>query len=188
MHEKTLSRKTAFQGRLFNVEVLDVELECGTRSFREIVRHPGAVAVLCRLPDGRFGMVRQFRKPVEKEVLEIVAGTLDPGEPPDDCARREVREETGHAVLALTKLGVIHPAPGYTDEALHMYFALLDANPGRLDPDEDERIEVEYLSEEEIETQIARGDIHDAKTLSAWQLMRSKDMAVAASGPDGRAV
>ena len=80
MNEKTLSARTVFDGRLLHVEVLDVELPSGVRSVREIVRHPGASVILPQRPDGQFLFVRQFRKPLERQLLEAVAGTLDPGE------------------------------------------------------------------------------------------------------------
>lgn len=170
MHEKTINCKTVFSGRLLKVDLLEVELESGIRSTREIVRHPGAVAVLARAPDGRLVFVRQFRKPLEAVTLEVVAGTLKPGEDPELCARREVHEETGYDVAAIQSLGIIVPAPGYTDERLYVYSAALRPSARAARPDEDEKLEVVRLSAAEFETRIARGEIIDAKTLSAWLL------------------
>ena len=93
--EKTLASRTVFDGKLLCLEVIDVEVEPGVESVREVVRHPGAVVLLPQLPDGRFVLVRQFRKAIEEEILEAVAGTLDPGEDPLNCAGRELAEETG---------------------------------------------------------------------------------------------
>jgi ADP-ribose pyrophosphatase len=177
MNEKTLSTRSVFEGRLLNIEVLDVELDSGVRTTREIVRHMGAVAVLARCPDGRFVLVRQFRKPVECEALEIVAGVLENGESPEGCAAREVREETGFDVTRLTKLGSVWPSPGYTSEELHLFFAELSDAPGESKFDEDEVLEIAYLTKDQIVEMISEGEIRDAKMLSAWCLWTArKDM------------
>ncbi|MEI6147864.1 MAG: NUDIX hydrolase [bacterium] len=175
MNERTLSTTTAFAGRLLNVEVLEVELEPGVRARREIVRHPGAAAVVARTPDGRFVFVRQFRKPLDREMLEIVAGGLEKGESPADCARREVKEESGHDVRALESLGRMAPAPGYTDEILHLFFAELAGGRGEQGGDHDERITVEYLTRDEVEEKLAEGSIQDGKTLAAWLLFTRRN-------------
>jgi len=174
MHERTVKSESAFTGRLLNVEVLQVELETGHNSQREIVRHPGASVVLAQRTDGPFVFVRQFRKPIETCLLEIVAGTLAPGEDPAACARRELLEETGHEPLDMIYLGVVFPAPGYTDERLNTYFARVGMEQGPRDLDEDERIEVEYLEEADVDSLIAQGKIEDAKTLSAWMLYKAR--------------
>lgn len=170
MNERTLSSTTAFAGRLLKVEVLEVELEPGVQARREIVRHPGAAAVIARTPDGRFVFVRQFRKPLDCETLEIIAGGLEKGESPADCARREVKEESGHDVRTLERLGQMYPAPGYTDEILHLFFAELADGRGDQGGDHDERIMVEYLTGAEIDAKLASGDIQDGKTMAAWLL------------------
>jgi ADP-ribose pyrophosphatase len=170
MQEKTLSTTTAFSGRLLKVEVVEVELESGARSRREVVRHPGAVAILAELPDGRFVLVRQFRKAIEQDLLEVVAGTLDKGEDPDDCARRELREETGYSPETLTRLGAVFVAPGYSQEMLHVYHARLNPTPGCLSPDDDEKLEVVCLTAAQLEQMMKAGEIADAKTLAAWLL------------------
>jgi len=162
----------AFQGRLVCVEVLDVELDGGKRAVREIVKHPGATVILAQLPDQRFVLVRQYRKAIEQALLEVVAGTLDPGEDPESCARRELTEETGYTAKSLRKLGVMYPAPGYSEEVLHVFFAALLPKRGTMRPDDDERLEVEYFTAEALETRIAAGEIRDAKTLGAWALYR----------------
>ncbi|MBT3193980.1 MAG: NUDIX hydrolase [Verrucomicrobia bacterium] len=173
MHERTLHSEKAFQGKLLRVNVLDVELECGKRAIREIVKHPGAAVILAQRPDSQFVFVRQYRKAVEMELLEVVAGTIDPGETPDACAHRELTEETGYTATSLKKLGEIYPAPGYSEEVLHVYFAELSPDRGAMRPDDDERLEVELLSSKTLEAMIKNGDIRDAKTLAAWTLYRS---------------
>ncbi len=174
MHERTVHSETAFQGKLVRVDVLDVELECGRRAVREIIKHPGATVVLAQLPDERFVLVRQYRKAVELELLEAVAGTLDPGEDPDTCAHRELEEETGYRAASMEKLGVMYPAPGYSEEVLHVYFAKLSPERGAMRPDDDERLEVELLTADALEAMMDAGDMRDAKTLAAWALYRRR--------------
>ena len=174
MKEKTISRKAVFQGRLIKVEVLKVQVGTGVRSTREIVRHPGATAILAQLPDERFVLVRQYRKAVEKEMLEIVAGTLTPGEKPRRCARRELREETGYTASSLIPLGVIFPSPGYVEEKIHLYFARLRPVQGSRCLDDDEKLNVLRLTASQIETAIRKGRVQDAKTLAAWMFYKLK--------------
>ncbi len=172
MKEKTIKTIRKFSGRLIKLDLLDVRLENGRVARREIVRHPGAVAALCRRPDGRFVFVRQFRKPVESALLEIVAGTREPGEAPAACLRREVREETGYRVIALRRLGGIYSAPGFCDERIEIYFAEIRADGGESRPEPDEQIEVVCLEKKKFETMLASGRIKDAKTLAAWAMLR----------------
>jgi ADP-ribose pyrophosphatase len=178
MSERTLSTRSAFRGKLLHVEVVDVELPGGRRAFREICRHPGAAVILAQAADDRFVFVRQYRKAIERETIEVVAGTLHPGEDPVACAHRELREETGYAARQLEALGAVVPAPGYTDERLHVFYARLEAQPpATLATDADELLAVEYLTAAEIERRIARAEIEDAKTLAAWLLFRSRHPA-----------
>lgn len=170
MNEKTLSITPVYNGRMISVETLQVELEPGIRAYREIVRHPGAIAAVARVPDGRFVFVRQYRKPVEREVLEVIAGRKEPQERAEDCAAREIKEETGHEVISLHSLGSLYPSPGYVDEIIHLYYAELSESAQNPDRDHDERITVEYLTQEEFEAMIDGGLIDDGKTLAAWLL------------------
>lgn len=173
--ERTLSSRIAFSGRLLKVEVVDVELEPGVRAIREIIRHPGAVAIVARCPDSRYVLVRQFRKAAEQALLEIVAGGLEPGEAPEDCARREIREETGHEVVSIRRLGAVYPTPGYNSEIIHLYSAAVSAERApHPQGDHDERIAVEYFTREDLDRLIRNGQILDAKTLSAWLLYTSQ--------------
>ena len=159
---------------VLRVESVEVELDSGVRSVREIVRHPGAAVVLAQLDDGRFVFVRQYRKAIEQATLEVVAGTLHPGEDPAACAHRELREESGYTARELIKLGVVLPAPGYTTERLHTYFARLDGKQGDLQTDHDEQVQVVYLTAADVERKLAAGEIEDAKTLSAWLLYKTR--------------
>ena len=168
--ERTLRSRTVFKGRRLDVRVLTVKTGKHKTSQREIVYPPDAVAVLCVRPDGRLVFVQQFRKALEQTLFEIVAGGIEPHESPATAARREVREETGYSVRTLTRLGCIYPAPGYTSEALHVYFARLDGTQGALDPDEDEHIRVVAMSPAQFDALIAAGKVADAKALAAWML------------------
>ena len=180
MNEKTVSSQRVFDGRLLKLDVLEVELDNGRRARREIVRHPGAVAIWARAPDGRFVFVRQFRKAIEQELLEVVAGTLEIGETPAACARREIREETGYAVQTLSPLGSIFTAPGFCTERLFLFYAELAGgpdSPGGRDgaPDPDERLDVVLLDEAAWKAMISRGAIQDAKTWAAWGMFQNAE-------------
>ena len=171
MNEKTLSTKPIFKGRVVNIEVLDIEMENGVRSVREVMRHRGAALVIPRLPDGRLVLVRQFRKAIEQELLEFVAGTLDsPEEDPLLCAHRELAEEAGLKARTMTSLGVIFPAPGYVDEKIEIFYAETDGTRMPTDFDEDESLEVIELTESEFIDKMRAGEIQDSKTLAAWML------------------
>lgn len=152
---------------------MDVELEDGRRSTREVVRHNGAVAALVRRDDGLFVLVRQFRKAVERVMLEVVAGTLEPGEAPEACVEREIAEETGYRPRNISRLGHIFSAPGFCSERLDIFFAQTCPEHGAPSPDGDERLETALLRGEEIEAMIGAGEIHDAKTLAAWAMYKA---------------
>jgi len=195
MNEKTISSQRVFDGRLLKLDVLEVELDNGRGSGprrcarREIVRHPGAVAIWARAPDGRFVFVRQFRKAAEQALLEVVAGTLEADETPEVCARREIREETGYAVKTLTLLGFIFTAPGFCTERIALFYAELaprDAGQagngpdfGELsraaEPDPDEQLDVVLLDEAEWKAMISRNAIQDAKTWAAWGMYQNAE-------------
>lgn len=171
MQEREESTERVFEGRLLKVDRVSVVLDDGTRATREIVRHPGAAVVLCRKPDGMFVFVRQFRLAARQVLLEAVAGTLDPGEDPAVCARREVEEETGYRPLRILPLGEAYPAPGYTEELLHFFVAEIPATAGQQATDDDERVQVVELSLSDVDDRIRRGEIRDAKTLAVWLLL-----------------
>ena len=128
MYEKTLATKSIYKGRILDLEVLDIEMGNGVKSIREIIRHQSAIAVIAMLPDERFVFVRQFRKAVEQDVLEIIAGLKEDGETAEECAWREILEETGYTAQSLIHLGKVFPSPGYTEEYIDLFFAALDAH------------------------------------------------------------
>ena len=171
--EKTLTRERVFDGKLLKIDLLDVQLDNGKISKREIICHPGAAVIWAKLPDERFVMVKQYRKALEDYFIEAIAGTLDPGESPETCAKRELIEETGYRADTMIKLGVIAPSPGYTEELFHIYYAELDPVQGENNLDEDENIEVLYYTAEQIDEMILTGKICDAKTIVAWHLYQN---------------
>jgi ADP-ribose pyrophosphatase len=109
-------------------------------------------------------------------MLEVIAGTREEGEAPEHCARREVLEECGHPVVSIQSLGLTYPAPGYTDECLFLFLADVAADAQPLSTDEDEFLEVVYLTEHDIDREIASGGIVDAKTVTAWHLYQQKQL------------
>jgi ADP-ribose pyrophosphatase len=172
MFEKTISRETVFKGRILDVDVLEVELEDGRRSVREIVQHGVAVAIIPQLPDGRFVFIRQFRKAMERVCFEVVAGNCDPGELEKDSAVRELQEETGYIADTIELLGPIYPCIGYCTERIDVFFAEV-SRQGERALDEDEDIEQVVLSEAELDEMIRSGQVSDAKTLAAWMLYKT---------------
>lgn len=145
---------------------------------REVVRHPGSVVLLALTPSERMLFVRQYRYPVDELLLEVPAGTLEPGEVIEDAAGRELAEETGYRARKLEKLSEFYPAPGFTDERMHLYFAW-DLEPGAPSPDEDEVLELVELPIDEVLKLQWGKDVKDAKTLVAVAELRSNPDLVA---------
>lgn len=164
LKETLLSRNAVFTGKVLTLQHDQVRLPDGGTASREIVRHPGAIAVVPVLPDGRILIVRQYRYAVEKVLAEIPAGKLDPQETPEACALRELREETGYCAGTLESWGYIYTAPGFTDEKIFLFRATELNFVGTM-PDHDEFLEVEAVSLDEILQAVATGEIADAKTI-----------------------
>jgi 8-oxo-dGTP pyrophosphatase MutT (NUDIX family) len=169
--EKTIASETAFEGRLLRVRIDTVALASGRRTTREVIEHPGAVAIVPVLEGERLLLVRQFRQPAGRVLLEIPAGTLDPGELPEECARRELGEETGYRPGRLIPLYRTYLAPGYSSEMLHCFLGL-DLAPVEGHPDADENVALEVVTLAEAEAMLARGEINDAKTLCGLLMAR----------------
>ncbi len=121
--EKALKSKTVWRGRFFAFRSDEVELPDGKVTVRDIVEHPGAVAIIPILSDGRILLVRQYRYAVGKELLEIPAGTMEAGESPQECAKRELSEETGYEAERIMELTRFYTAPGYSSELIHIFVA-----------------------------------------------------------------
>lgn len=180
--EKTLSRKEIFKGQMIEVVLDEVRLPNGGTSTRELVFHPGAVAVIPITADNKLIMVKQFRKPMEKVLLEIPAGKIDPGEHdhPKETAERELEEETGYRANQLTFVTSMYVSPGFANELLHIYYAEdLEKVPNPRPQDDDEVIELYTLTLDEAKAEIATGLICDAKTIFAvqyWELQQLKKL------------
>jgi ADP-ribose pyrophosphatase len=176
--EKTLSSKKLFEGRVIDLVFEEVLLPNGKTSTREIIKHPGAVAVIPITEDGRIIMVEQYRKALERTLVEIPAGKLEKGEEPEATARRELEEETGYDCESLTHLISFYTSPGFADELVHLYVAEgLKKKENKLQLDEDEFVEVLSVSLEESIQLIQEQKIYDAKTAYAVQYLQLKKAA-----------
>jgi ADP-ribose pyrophosphatase len=174
-YEETIASKPVYRGRVISLQVDTVRLPNGKTSEREIVRHPGAVAVLALRGD-RMLAVEQYRKALEKVQLEIPAGKLDPAEEPREAALRELEEETGCRARSLQHVWSFSTSPGFADEVLHLFFTD-DLEPGEVRLDEDEFLTCSELTLEEAENAIREGRICDAKTLLAVQFWKNRRLA-----------
>lgn len=162
---EVVSSQEVFQGALLEVLVEEIRLPGGTTSRREIVRHPGAAGIVAVI-DGRFLLVRQNRHAVGKDLLEIPAGKLDPGETPEVCAGRELMEETGYRPGSLLHLTTFLPTPGYSNEEIHIYMTTdARAHTEPLPSDEGEPISIEWLPLPEAPEAVRDGRIVDSKTI-----------------------
>ena len=168
-----INRRTVYQGRVIEVQVDDVEVRDGMNVRRDVIRHPGAVVMLAVDADERILWIRQHRWAAGKEMLELPAGTLEPNEAPDACARRELAEETGFAASTWQALGGFYSAPGFCDEYLYA-FAASGLTPEQADGDDDEEITLEPLTLDETFARIESGEIEDAKSLSTLMLYLRK--------------
>ncbi|MBP1933537.1 ADP-ribose pyrophosphatase [Ammoniphilus resinae] len=171
LEEKTLKTKEIYHGKIITLHLDEVELPNGKTATREIVKHPGAVAIMALTSDQRMIFVRQFRKPLEKTILEIPAGKLEKGEDPKRCAERELLEETGYTAKQLKQISAFYTSPGFANEFLYLFEAE-DLVSGQAEPDEDEFVELTLLNLKEAFEAIERGEIIDAKTVLAvyyWQ-------------------
>ncbi len=164
LKEETLQTETIHQGRNFTFQKKTVKLPTGRTTTREIVKHPGAVAIIPLLDKETVIMVEQYRTAAEKTLLEIPAGTLNPNENPEDCAKRELLEETGYHPQNLKKLLTAYPSPGYSSEKIHIYLATELTYKGQ-QPEEDETIKTRKIKLKDIEKMIEKGEIEDIKTI-----------------------
>lgn len=169
--ERTLSSKTIYEGKIIDVKLDRVELPDGKTSDRELVYHPGAVAIIALTEEGRILMVRQFRKPLERSIVEIPAGKLEKGENPEACARRELEEETGFRCDELEHVTSFYTSPGFSDEIIHLYFTD-KLTMGQQQTDDDEFVELLEVTLEEAIEWIRKKEIYDAKTAYAVQYLQ----------------
>lgn len=171
MAEETLSSRKVFEGRALKLRVDTVKLPSGKETTREIVEHENCVAIVALDDADNILLVKQFRKPVEKDLLEIPAGGIDPGETPEDAVRREMREETGFLPQKVAKLGGFYSSPGFCTEYLHLYLAS-DLVPRPLQAEDSESITLVRVPLAQITGLIASGAICDAKSIAGLLAFR----------------
>jgi ADP-ribose pyrophosphatase len=155
-----------FRGVIFDLERDRLREADGVNVIREVVRHPGGAGGLPLFADGRVALVRQYRHPAGKDLLEIPAGRLERGEDPAACAAREIEEEIGFRAGRLDKLAAFYSTPGFCDEVLHVYLAT-ELTPSTQRLDYDERLEIVTLPLADALALAARGGIEDSKTMVA---------------------
>jgi ADP-ribose pyrophosphatase len=173
LEEQVVGSEVVHRGRYMQFRVDTIERADGSRGTRDVVGHPGAVAVLALDDAGRLLLVRQWRIPAGGALLEIPAGTLDVHdgvtEDPDVAARRELEEETGHRAAGWRKLASFWTAPGFASELMHLYLATdlagVAEDDDRLGPDEDEHLELRHVPLGEALAMVDRGEISDAKSI-----------------------
>ena len=168
--EKTLSTEMIYEGTILNLRRDKVTVMEG-ESYREIVEHNGGAVLAALKDDGTMVMVKQYRKPAERVVLEVPAGKIDPGEAPEVTAIRELKEETGYTAGKVQKLLQCYPSVGYSKEILHFYLCT-DLTEGETDFDENEAIDVELYPVDELVDMILRGEIQDGKSQIAILMVK----------------
>ncbi|MBA4348061.1 MAG: ADP-ribose pyrophosphatase [Clostridiales bacterium] len=174
--EERIASEEIFKGKIVHLFCDTVRLPNGMEAKREVMRHPGAAAVVPVTDDGNVVLVRQYRYPFAQVMLEIPAGKLDADEDPMVCARRELLEETGIEAQELVSLGAFYPSVAVMDEVIHLFLAR-NFKAGEANLDEDEFLHVEQRPLNELVEAILRGEVPDGKTqvavLKAWHLIQS---------------
>lgn len=164
MYEKTISTKIVYAGEIIDVEKKTVKLSNGKNVNRDIVRHKGASVIIPITNKNEIYMVKQFRKAIERVLIEVPAGKIDKNEDPKVCAIRELKEETGIIAKNIKRILSIYSTPGFCDEILHIYIAT-DLIEGEACSDEDEFLISKKIKIEELIEMIYRGEITDAKSI-----------------------
>jgi ADP-ribose pyrophosphatase len=167
---RIVSVRKIYSGRLLRLELLQIQGPDGRSREREVVRHPGAVAIVPLLGK-KVLLVQQYRAPLGKELWEIPAGTIEPGEAPLECAKRELAEETGYRAREWKELAEFYTTPGFCDERLTLFLAegLEPAAEGKRA--EDEFIQIREFELAEIREMLRRGELEDAKTIIGLTLI-----------------
>ncbi len=160
------SQQVIYSSRTFKLMREGFRIKGGKEIWVDVVRHRGAVAIVPVLEDGSILLERQYRYSLMKWIYEVPAGTLEPGEPEEECARRELEEETGYEAKEIKKIGEVAVSPGYSDEIIRIFFARA-GRKGTQRLEGDELIGITRASKEEAFSMISRGEIVDAKTIAA---------------------
>ena len=164
LHEEIIEGDSAWRGKIFDIERLNVRLPSGRPAVRDVVRHPGAAAIVALTENGKIALVRQYRTSLDRVTVEIPAGKLDPGEDPLECAKRELAEETGFVAGRIAYLTTIATSCGFSDELIHIYLATQLEFKGA-HPDDDEFLNVDLVPVNELVDAVLDGKIEDAKTV-----------------------
>lgn len=175
--ETKLESLEIYKGKSFSFSVDTVRLPDGKVSKKEVLHHPGGVAVVA-IEDGKLLVERQYRYPVGEVLIEIPAGKLDkiPGEKPEEAAQRELLEETGYTAGKLEYLGRMHVSPGVVTETLYIYFASSLVRHESRELDEDEFLEAEWMPLTEVMERIRQGELSDAKLLGALMMAEARGL------------
>ncbi len=161
----TVSSKTIYEGKIFTIKQDEIILPNGKTATRDILEHNGACAMLPIDKDGNIILVRQYRHPIKKSILELPAGKLDPGEEPEECAIRELEEEIGYKSNDFSFMFKTDIAVGYSSEVIHIYLAKDLVATGQ-SLDEDEFLDIEKYTLEQTLEMIKSGEITDSKTIA----------------------
>jgi ADP-ribose pyrophosphatase len=159
-----LERNEAYRGKIVNLRVDTIQLPSGAKAIREVVTHPGGVTAIPVLADGRILLIRQFRYPLQKFILELPAGKLDSGQSPEDTIKRELEEESGYHPNFLEYACSFYTSPGISNELIHLFIAR-NLTPVAQRLEEGEHITVEAHTIEECLKKIRSGEIADGKTI-----------------------
>lgn len=170
LYEKTEKEEIIYSGKLLRLKKIKVRLPNERFSTREIVEHPGAVAILAVDENKKVILVKQYRKAMEEVLWEVPAGKLDKNEEPLSCAKRELKEETGYRAESWRKIGSFYSSPGFSNEIIHIYFAQ-NLKEGAQKLDEDEFLEFYTFDIDKIKEMLRQGSIKDAKTQIALQYL-----------------
>lgn len=162
--EKTMKTEKIYDGKILNLRIDTVELPDKKYSKREIIEHPGAVGIVAITNNNEMVLVKQFRKAIEKELIEIPAGKLEIGEEPKDCVIRELKEETGYSAEKITYIMEFYTSPGFSNEKLYLFLAE-DLHEGVAEPEKDEYIEVLKIKIDDLISMINKGEVLDSKTI-----------------------
>ncbi|WP_408954622.1 NUDIX hydrolase [Natroniella sp. ANB-PHB2] len=171
LKEKTIDSEYFYQGSIVNLRVDQVKLPSGNNSKREIVEHSGGVTVIPYQAE-KIILVEQFRKPTEKVILELPAGKLEMDEDLEQCALRELKEETGYQAKSLQKITSFYTSPGFTDEKIHLFLAT-DLKKTKQQTDPEEFIKLREVRIEQVTKMLAEGEFEDAKTIIGLQYLLS---------------
>lgn len=173
LEEKPLGSRRIFEGKVINLRVDTVLSPAGNECTREVIEHPGGVAVVALTEKNEVVAVRQYRRPADAVLLEIPAGKLAPGEEPLICGTRELKEETGFTADSFEYLGFHYPTPGFCDEKIHIFLAT-ELRAGEIAPDEDEFLQVLKYPIGEFVRMIESGEIIDGKTIIGIFLTKNR--------------